>query len=205
MYTVNGEDINQAVNTLNFDLLTLFDRHAPVKSFIPRNRPCPWITIDLRRLIRERDRLRRVCCCSATPRALAEYRAARNDVKSRLITARENHYRSLLLDITNPKDLWDKMRKMGIVKRNRTTTSLPFSVNDYNQYLLTVFQPPNHDPSSVIDEADNLEFSDTRFYFQDISPVQLVSAIFSFSTGATGVDGISINLIKKSCGAILLP
>ena len=53
----DGDDVNAKLNILNYAIQSTLDAHAPIKTIKIRNRPCPFITQDLRNLMKERDRL----------------------------------------------------------------------------------------------------------------------------------------------------
>ena len=57
------KDINNAVNEFEFIFLEIANRHAPIKRKRVRQRKSsPWLTEDILRAMRERDKLKSKAC-----------------------------------------------------------------------------------------------------------------------------------------------
>jgi hypothetical protein len=78
------EDINDSLNA--FDLLfnEILDQHAPIRKVKVRTRPNPFVTEEIRGLIKTRDRWRKLARKTGDPAAWSAYRNCKRDVKREL-------------------------------------------------------------------------------------------------------------------------
>jgi hypothetical protein len=76
----NFEDINDSLNA--FDLLfnEILDQHAPIRKVKVRTRPNPFVTEEIRGLIKTRDRWRKLARKTVDPSAWSAYRNCKRDV-----------------------------------------------------------------------------------------------------------------------------
>lgn len=53
-------DVNDKVQIFNEALLKCYNKHAPYRTIHPRYLPAPWLTSDIKALMKDRDRARRI-------------------------------------------------------------------------------------------------------------------------------------------------
>ena len=114
----DGDDVNAKLNILNYAIQSTLDVHAPIKTIKIRNRPCPFITQDLRNLMKERDRLHQRFLCTRDIIDWDNYKSYRNNVKRDLKKA-ENEYNSneVRQHKDNPGSLWKIVNRLIPSKR----------------------------------------------------------------------------------------
>ena len=112
------------VTASNFcDLFHLIlDVHAPLKTRkgLARHAPSPWITPRIKNLIRERDRAKKKV---EKDRSIwPEYKRLRNRVTSKLRSAVEGFYSSLIDEnSSNPREMWKTINK--VLNKNQFSTT----------------------------------------------------------------------------------
>ena len=55
----NDGDVNSMLDTFNQTIQSTLDSHAPIKTVKLRSRPCPFVTQDIKYLMKTRDQLHR--------------------------------------------------------------------------------------------------------------------------------------------------
>ena len=87
--------------------LNIADFHAPLISKRVQNHHLPWINSDIKTLMLERDRLKRIAVISKKSSNWNFFQAARNKTNSAIRISKSNYYKSLLeVNSNNPKDTW---------------------------------------------------------------------------------------------------
>ena len=84
-------DVNSKLLILNDALLCTLQTHAPVKTIRVRNRPCPYITQNIKDLIAHRDQLHRQFKFSRDVGDWSTYKNARQSVKIALKNAEKEY------------------------------------------------------------------------------------------------------------------
>ena len=82
-------DVNAQLNIFNDVLQSTLDSHAPVKTIRVRNRPCPFVTRDIKQLMDNRNSLHRRFLQTRDALDWEKYKASRNTVKRVLTKQRE--------------------------------------------------------------------------------------------------------------------
>ena len=128
----NSIDPNLLTSDLIWRLDGCAERHAPTKKLSPKEiklRLKPWITPDIFKLIKIRDRLfSRKKRQPDNQRVNEIYNLARNRVTRELAKSKKDHYKSYFEEHnTNLKKTWESIRKIVNVKK---TTN--FSISQLN-------------------------------------------------------------------------
>lgn len=74
----------------------VLDKHAPIKKVKIRGRPIPYITDEIRELMKSGDRWRKIARRTNNPDAWAAYRNLRNDIKREIRSAERAYARTRL-------------------------------------------------------------------------------------------------------------
>ena len=84
-------DVNTKLSMFNDVFLSTLERHAPVMTIKVRNRPCPYVTQEIKALTNERDQLHRKFQLSRHIKDWKAYKDARNSVKNTLKACERNY------------------------------------------------------------------------------------------------------------------
>lgn len=99
------------------------DNCAPVVTRKVRGNVCPWITDEIKGLMRERDYLHNKAIKSSILNDWKAYRVVWNKVNNRILLAKESYYESQLSENkNNPKGIWKMLRQL-IPKKNKVLAS----------------------------------------------------------------------------------
>ena len=88
--------------------LAVANLHAPVKKRRVRNSNAPWLTPEIKRLMWERDRIKRIAIVTSDQLKWAEYRRLRNRVNHSIKASKSNYYHSFFEDnVWKAKATWN--------------------------------------------------------------------------------------------------
>ena len=89
------------------------DKHAPLIDKKVRGRNCPWLTLEIKRMMRARDASLKKYRRSKLDTDLAAYRLLRNKVSARIKRAKESYSRSLLVENSGDSvSFWRSVKKI---------------------------------------------------------------------------------------------
>ncbi|XP_046417427.1 uncharacterized protein LOC124178234 [Neodiprion fabricii] len=172
---------DELLQRLQGNLTTALDLLAPTRTFLSKRRAPPWITPDLRALEREMDALYR----------------------RRISAARTAFYADRLSNASGSRALWNELRSLGLAS-SQISDCAGFSLEELNIHFAAVSCRPgaSREVEEFFHGLPPPSYDDTLFYFADVSPAALHSAIFHFSSQSRGVDDLSLRNIKDALPAI---
>ncbi len=207
MRVYNTTDVDSKVEIFNNIMLQLMDKHAPAKTLTPKRCKQPWMSEEIRKIMRRRDRLRDKFLKTNLPTDKENYRVIRNKVKQEIRNAKIRFYYSKFEKPGNSKEIWSTLRSLNINSRSKGDT-LTVSVEDLNNHYApgsTVKFPEQI--STSIERYRSLtterNLSD-KFYFKYVTPEEIINAIHSIKSNALGVDLLPVKFIIK-CLPLLYP
>ena len=117
VFSVN--DINEKLKIFDDVLQTTLDSHAPIMTLKVSDRPCPFVTPEIKELMGKRDRLHGLFLMKRNYSDWCNFKAARNVVKTELIKAQINHVNNEVMKHKNNtgslwkiiKDNWSSIAK----------------------------------------------------------------------------------------------
>ncbi|CAB4040145.1 Hypothetical predicted protein [Paramuricea clavata] len=138
----NFEDVNDCLNA--FDLLfnEILDQHAPIRKVKVRTRPNPFVTEEIRGLIKTRDRWRKLARNAGDPAAWSAYRNCKRDVKRDLRIAQRSFVKREIRK--NTKDTGNMWKVIRTCIPKKSTGKKCFSsddksvANNFNQFFTSV-------------------------------------------------------------------
>ena len=102
---LNAQDVNDKTAMLCNFLTDCFDNHAPLREFSPKHLPAPWLSKEIKAMMRERDRARRVWRRRKNTDNHNIYRALRNQAQAAVRTAKREYYHKAFIDNNNPNEI----------------------------------------------------------------------------------------------------
>lgn len=198
--------VEQQVVFLQQNIKTLFDQHVPLKTKIIKSNSPPWLTNQTLELIQKRDRAYIRWKRYKLQELYETYRSFRNLVVLRIQSAKRAHYETFLCPSNQSgRDIWKKLRKLGNGKQqlevaadvdcdmlNSQFVSAAVSTN----YSNTESQLPWQQIEEVVDGEQHFEFN-------TLSDEDIVEAILSVKSNATGLDDINPKFLKLLLPCIL--
>ena len=86
------DDPNEMLSTWNTLFLNTLNTHAPIKRKRVRNTEAPWITPEIKKLMFERDNLKKKATVSKTSRSWGLYQKARNKTNNKIQEAKRSYH-----------------------------------------------------------------------------------------------------------------
>ena len=150
------DDVEVAAKVFTDVFTEILDKHAPLKIIQNRCNYVPYINKDLQNLMKERDLLKKSAASSGDPKVYEFYKKARNEVSTKLKTAKGDYYRSKFNENSeDSKTLWSTAYQ--VLAKNRS---------DFPSQMLfgsTLLSKP-----IAIAEAMNLFFVDKISKLKDV-------------------------------------
>ena len=192
--------------------LAVANLHAPVKKKRVRNSKAPWLTPEIKRLMWERDRTKRIATVTNDQLKWAEYRRLKNRVNHSIKASKKDYYHSYFEDnVGKAKATWNGINTLLSRKKNfAQATKLiigeavitdPHELsNAFNRHfteigpnLASQINPPR------VSFRDFVESCDSTFELELLTTDELRKLVNDIPVGkADGLDGIPTSLLKLS-------
>ena len=216
-------NVNSKLDKFNDVLLTTLAVHVPVRITKIHNRPCPFITMDIKNQMSHRDQLYRRY---QRTRDIDDWRAFKNvqrSVKTTLKDAEKQHVQTeVILRKDNSRSLCKVINRCipSKDKRNLTHHRNTLDVtNDFNQFfqsvgkraaetaeVLALQNSLNISTESVLQNRRSESFSAESLKFTPVTCTELQRIITSMpSNKSPGPDKITMQVIKDCLPVILGP
>ena len=103
-------------------LMSVIDKHAPIRSRRISNKNSPWVTNELRRLMYKRDYLKKQAISSGDPSIWCQYRQVRNHTNNEIKKAKRLYFtKNLDFHKDDIKKTWKLINELN--SRNRKDTN----------------------------------------------------------------------------------
>lgn len=189
-------DINLKIQYLTDGILSLFNRHAPVRTVRLSKPYAPWRTDTIKLLQKERDIAFVKYKHNKTAQNFSNYKTVRN-----LYTAALRREQSAYLKFSeneNSNKIWKRLKALNILSKQKS--ELPTELRDpntLNEHFLNNFTADN-----VNDNIKNYYATHTHgdgsFSFSLVTPEIIRKIVSNMSSNACGSDNISLIMIKLS-------
>ena len=192
--------------------LAVANLHAPVKKRRVRNSKAPWLTPEIKRLMWERDRIKRIATVTNDQLKWAEYRRLKNRVNHSIKACKKDYYHSYFEDnVGKAKAIWNGINTVLSRKKNVAQASKliigdaeitdPYELsNAFNRHfteigpnLASYINPPR------VSFRDFVESCGSTFELELLTIDELRKLVNDIPVGkADGLDGIPTCLLKLS-------
>lgn len=201
------------LDTLDDQLLSLSDIyksslnvHAPLRSLRVSRPAAPWMTVELRNRMRDRDRLYKRAKRSNNLLGLNIYRDVRNKLTIDLRKARNDYQLNRLNAINNNNMMWKELRNLGLIKPSLPSPLHFFRPEELNEFYASV---ANKTPQCTLEDfvtaTTNIQHEGPLFDFHYITPEEVSKQILRLKSEShsSGADGISAFCLHQSLPVIL--
>ena len=204
---------NEMWNFWKHLLMSVIDKHAPLKTKRIRNKRSPWITNELLREIYKRDFLKKKATSTNDPLIWKEFKGARNKVNNSIKKAKRKYF-SKKLDASkcNPRktrrlinELQSRQCKSTKVSQSKLGQQVFTSSEDiseaFNNHFTSIGQTVAREiPTVDIDPLYYVKPSDRVFSFERINVQEVVTLVKGIE--ATGLDNIPCKLLKIAADVV---
>ncbi len=217
----NCDDVDETeLNAFHLLFDPMLDQHAPVRRVRLRTRRNPFVTDEIKLLMKTRDNWRRQACRTNHPDAWLSYRNLKREVKQRLRNAERKYIAKQIKDNANDSNcLWKTIRSCipnkGTISKNFAKDEKVIA-NDFNTFFCSVGQKTVNEIHSLAEEFNYdlnrspfvpRSFSPVyQFTFQVVSQEEVKQIILAMpSAKAPGSDKIHLKVIKDCLVHIITP
>ena len=203
------EDVNEMWECWKQLFFHVLDSHAPKKSVRVREHNLPWISAEIRVLLRTRTYFLTKAHRTNDPDDWRKYRKLRNKVTTTLRKAEKEYFQEVARNQGNPRAVWKDLNK--VIGRGRKDRIGTIQVNgrdivrsldkaeEFNRYYVSCIpSPPSIDPGSIGFQALEDSFSFQRVDAEDVEKILRCIKV----NKATGPDGLSPRLLRLTAPAI---
>ena len=217
------ERIDGAAEAFRNEFLAILNYHAPVKTIQIRRKYCPYLSIETKALMNERNILQKEASDKCDPTLLDEFKKKAKEVKKSVTKDKKVGKSKNLSDQASSKEVWGYVRNILGSTKNLSPTAVkdgdgalvtnPSKVASiFNTYFLEKVRllrmktnaPPKVDPVTRLQLwLDKRETTPPPFNLQEISRTKLRKLIKKMKGGrASGVDNIDSYSLKLAAPLI---
>lgn len=181
--------VDLKVGFFNSNILNIFNKHAPVVRVRTSRPPTPWLTYNIRQMMKARNdalmRFRR----TREPSHHLYYKSVKNEVNRAIKREKQAYFGHLCASGTNTHNLWREFKKLNPGKKN---------CDDIPEYLKDVNRLNVHFSNPVVNPIDSFCSCDGAgaFEFQPLTEEDVLRAFRQIKTNACGMDSIDTNMIR---------
>ena len=118
---LSNVDFNAAWNVFKHELQKIVNKHAPTKEKMVRGKPSPWLTLEIKNAMNERDYYLKTARRTNAESDWLSYRRARNFVTHAIRQSKAHYCRNLLHETSHqPGDFWKNIKKFYPIKQKST-------------------------------------------------------------------------------------
>lgn len=202
--TVHGlPSPNEQIQFLNSNILHLYNAHVPIRTITALPHSAPWLSSQIRLLIRQRDLAYSRWKHYRLPEHRRIYCSLRNRVVLEIRTAKAQTYSNRLNASVGGKLLWQNLRNIGIGK-SKCLNLDGLNPNVLNQQFISSQATNNIHQIPQISENLSSSAHCPAFCFIAVDPTDVLESILAIKSMAVGLDDIH-PLFLKIVLPVLLP
>ena len=208
-----AKDISQAVKLWEDYLLEIVNLFMPIKSRKVKNKSSPWMTSEIVKLIKQRNKIKKKSRRTKNSEDIIMYRKLRNKVTCEVRKAKKNYYVAKLSRAKGKStDVWKILKsvipKSQVRDPNTNSEDSKIKTNEFNQYFSSI----GAELASKIKENPNLlQFENNvytagkiKFKFHSVSEDAVYKELMRLKDSASvGLDEISSKMLKISAPVIV--
>ena len=212
LYCIN--DVDQAASFLSHALLSIFDKHAPIKKIKCKTNQAKWVTGEFLSLLDEREHIGTICSKHPTQHNFARKRDVNRQIKQMKRALKRNYIADAIESCRGDtkktwkiiKELWPNKQKQTRINKLGDETEPIAIANKLN----TQFCEAGPSLARKYEDAGDpvIHFNDpqTSFQLSHATHADLWKLLQKVSPSkACGVDGITARLIRACGDAIIEP
>lgn len=198
-------DIDGKVNFIQQNILNVINQHAPIKKVkITSNKNPPWLTDNLKLLMRLRDKAFSKYKKTKKLSHWDYYKSLRNTTNQAINREKKAYFASL--HNTNTKNLWRELKSVNIACNSNV--DLPPNLqnpNDINNFFINSISAASNNPQPIIQyyKQNPIKVGMEPLLFNTVDTTEIYKYICQIKSNSSGVDGITIQIIEYCCPTIL--
>lgn len=196
-------EIKNKIEFLTQNVLYLFDIHAPLRNARITKQNAPWLTPNLRLIMKERNKALSNHKKLKTLQSWTIYREIRNFTKSAI-----RKEKAAYLNYLNNRDATQFYRALKNlnIQHGKPVIDIPPDLSDpnhINRYFTSIFENSDVACAERISFYSNHKFNENlSFNFKLIDVPEIIKIINSIKSNAKGSDGLSLQMVKMCLPSI---
>ena len=199
VHTVN--EVNNKVIILENLIHSLFDKHAPYKTFTVTKKNCtPWINDNIRKHMDVRDDLKNTFNSTGNQEFFNKFKIMRNKVTAMRRSEQIKLFNEAINNnIKNSKDFYSAAKKLNVIPPKNKQTRVNFSANKLN----SAFVANNNatiDENLINEQIRQLYKNNPpcihKFQFEPGSELDIIKIVKGLKSNSFGVDNINTFMLK---------
>lgn len=196
-------DVNEKLKMFNLYILHLFDKHAPVRNARISKKRAPWITANIKYLMKLRDKALSKYKQRQTPENWERYRQLRNQTTNAILNEKRGYLHSNLIRNTQ-KNNWKLLRELGVYSgKAKPIPEHIGTADDINNFFTNAALSSTPDPETLNFYSQNKKQDTGTFQFRLATLDEVQTALLSIKSQAVGTDGIGVSMLCRCCPHIL--
>lgn len=190
IYDLPSADLK--IGFLNSNILHLFNKHAPLIRVSTTRPPAPWLTYNIRLMMKSRDEARKRYQRTRNQAHFTYYKSVRNEVNRAIGREKRAYFaHRCRVSLGNRASLWKEYKNIN--PEQRANNCIPDHLSDV-EALNVHFASTVTSPISAI--FDTQSCMDGAFEFRALSETDILLSLGKLKTNAYGVDGINAHMLK---------
>lgn len=199
-------DVHLKVCALNSLLLGLFDTIAPIRSFKSKRCSPPWLTQNIREMIRLKNKALKRHKRLNSEQSWSYYKQLKNQVNGAIQREKAAFVNFCVSKSFNMKLLWSRLRSLDVVS-GPSQTVIPHEYSnptEINNYFLSVSKAEKADRDLLNFYTSHCYTNFSRkFKFNLVQEDTISKILNNIKSNATGPDNINIHMILMCCPFIM--
>lgn len=195
-YILSLKNVDEMVYFFNKFINYLFDIHAPLRVIYAKHEQYPWITYNIRQLMKRRDEAHSRARVSGQQVHMSFYKDLKYSVQEALVRERRAYFDHYVNhNKNNPKTMWKHIKKNVRLQNNPEIPSHILNDPDIiNDHFMNV-------PGKVDVSISHLTFFEfqtkipVEFQLKQVSENDILKIFRTLKSNAIGNDGISLDMI----------
>lgn len=201
---LDGSTLDAMVDSLNKNILALFDKHAPVHTVVIKRPPAPWITPDIRKAMNCRDRAFARYKRNRCDDNWCYFKKVRNRCNQMVRAAKRRYVHNNIINCSQ-SNIWKFLKSLHISKPSQECSNI-FSPSELNRHFSwTPVMDTVIKSSTVSLLRSQTESLIPSFNFSPITDVETLKLIQSLKSKAVGCDQISRDMILRIKDSVIHP
>lgn len=201
LYSINWghiyllENIDEMLQFWNNNLLHLFNIHAPFKTVRATKQPAPWLTENIKYMIKLKNAAHTRYKKLKTDISWNEYKEMRNFV-NRSIKLEKRAYLQFKYK-ADPKMFWRTLKSLNINKNNDISCEIT-DPNLINNFFVNNIPQVQGNDDFITEKYNDLKFPNfvSEFSFSPVTAETVNKLVRSLKSQAMGSDGINIKMLS---------
>lgn len=192
----NLSDVDEMVQFFNTRVEWLLNIHAPLKTSKFTKPPAPWLTDNLKFMIRLRKKALAKYKKIKTEGTRNEYKQLRNLVTMTLRNEKKAYFNHKFR--VDPQSFWKTLKQLNINSSPRSFDTSWLDPDNLNNFFVNSIPTPNSDNNDLISNlyANRLHNGlISEFTFFQVTETKVEKIISSLKSNATGIDGINLKTL----------